>query len=167
MERKHYSCFFFLLLCIGWSLRGNAQTALERQVTAAGGGAGQSGDLFIQYTVGEPVIATIGAGDLLLTQGMQQPFLPTVGPYVMPIANFILYPNPASTTVKAQFDLLTEADVQCRIANSIGQQVYQQSQHYGAGQVIMPLPVNRFAKGTYVVILHVKGKVFARKLLVQ
>lgn len=150
-----------------WSLPAKAQLALKRQVTASTGGSGLIGNILIQYTVGEPAIGTVVAGNVMLTEGFQQPELPPLPPGEDPVRNYILFPNPASTTVKVQFDLLTEAPVLFRLINAAGQQMFQQFQHYGAGQVIIPIPVNRFPAGIYTVMLNISGKVFFEKLIIQ
>jgi len=150
-----------------WSLPANAQLTLKRQVTASTGGSGLIGNILIQYTVGEPAVSTLLTGNLLLTEGFQQPELPALPPGEDAIKNYILYPNPASTTVKVQFDLLTETAVLFRLINPAGQQMYQQFQHYGPGQVIIPIPVNRFPAGIYTVMLNINGKVYFEKLIIQ
>jgi hypothetical protein len=150
-----------------WSLPAKAQLAIKRQVTASTGGSGLLGNILIQYTVGEPAIGMLTTGNLMLTEGFQQPELPPLPPGEDPIRNYILFPNPASTTVKVQFDLLTQSAVLFRLINSAGQQMFQQFQHYGPGQVIIPIPVNRFAAGIYTVMLNINGKVYFEKLIIQ
>ncbi|GAA0539183.1 T9SS type A sorting domain-containing protein [Chitinophaga japonensis] len=156
-----------LLSGLLWHLPARGQLALQRQVTASSGGSGLIGNILIQYTIGEPVVATFSAGNSMLTQGFQQPELPPLPPGKDPIINYILYPNPASTTVKVQFELLTPGAVLFRLVNSAGQQMFQQFRHYGPGQVIIPIPVNRFAAGIYTVMLNINGKVFFEKLIIQ
>ncbi|WP_298741851.1 T9SS type A sorting domain-containing protein [uncultured Chitinophaga sp.] len=150
-----------------WSLTARAQLVLQRQVTASTGGSGLIGNILIQYTVGEPAISTLGGGSLMLTEGFQQPELPPLTPGEDAIKNYILYPNPASVTVKVQFDLLTQTSVLFRLINAAGQMMYQQFQHYGPGQVIIPIPVNRFPAGIYTVMLNINGKVYFEKLIIQ
>ncbi|WP_188316042.1 T9SS type A sorting domain-containing protein [Chitinophaga agrisoli] len=147
--------------------KAQAQLVLQRQVTASIGGSGLAGNILIQYTVGEPVITTFSAGTTLLAQGFHQPELPPLDPGADPIKNYILFPNPAATTVKVQFELLTASGVLFRLINSAGQQMYQQFQQYGPGQVIIAVPVNRFAAGVYTVMLNINGKVFFEKLIIQ
>lgn len=161
-----YTLFLPLLLMGLLNSRARAQST-QRQVVASSGGSGLVGNVFIQYTIGEPVVATFTGGTTMLTQGFQQPEYPPLTPGADPIRNFILYPNPAFSTAKAQFELLTGSGVLIRILNSAGQQVYQQFQHYGPGQVVIPVTVSRFAAGIYSVILNVNGKLFFDKLVIQ
>ena len=154
-------------LSLLWCSPAKAQIVLSREVTASTGGSGLIGSILLQYTVGEPAIATLTAGNSMLTEGFQQPELPPLPPGADPVKNYILFPNPASTTVKVQFDLLTESAVLFRLINTAGQQVYQQVQRYGPGQVIIPVPVNRFAAGIYTVMLNINGKVYFEKLIIQ
>ena len=46
-----------------------------QQVVASSGGSGQNGNTDMEWTMGEPVIATFSSGDVMLTQGFQQPEL--------------------------------------------------------------------------------------------
>jgi gliding motility-associated-like protein len=51
----------------------NAQTVLERSVNATSGTSAQSGEVHLEYTVGQIGVATAMGGDRILTQGFQQP----------------------------------------------------------------------------------------------
>jgi len=161
-----YSLFLPLLL-VGLLSTPALGQSTQRQVVASAGGSGMAGNVLIQYTVGEPVVATFASGSTMLTQGFQQPDYPPLVPGADAIKNFIIYPNPAATTAKAQFELLTNAGVMLRIINSAGQMVYQEYQHYGPGQVVIPVAVKRFASGIYSIILYVNGKIFLEKLVIQ
>ena len=161
---------YYLLLPVlltGLCQQAQAQVVLQRQVTASTGGSGLAGNILIQYTVGEPVVTTLMAGNILLAQGFHQPELPPLSPGADPIKGYILFPNPAATQVKVQFELLTPSGVTFRLINSAGQQLYQQFQQYGPGQVTIAVPVNRFAAGVYTVMLNIGGKVFFEKLIIQ
>ena len=149
-------------------LPARAQLMLQREISASNGGSGLIGNLFIQYTVGEPAVTTLAAGNKMLTQGFQQPLdVPPLKPGADPIQNYILYPNPAVHTVKLQFDLLTEGAVMLNLINTAGQQMFRLFQHYGPGRVIIPITVSRLAAGIYTVMLNINGKVFFEKLIIQ
>jgi hypothetical protein len=161
-----------LILCFaitaGCMLPAKAQLILNRQVTASSGGSGIPGGTILQYTIGEPAISSIAGGALLFTQGFLQPEeLPPLPPATNTVLDLILYPNPALTSVKIQFDLLQSNAVTVVIVNSAGQMVYQKLQQCGAGKVLIVLPVNHFAAGVYTVIVKTGGYIVQEKLVVQ
>ena len=67
MKRIVLSCIAACLVLYGQSQ--------PQQVVAGAGGSGGNGDTFIEWTLGEPVISTMASGNLMLTQGFQQPEL--------------------------------------------------------------------------------------------
>ncbi len=63
---------FFLLTISGLILFANQTNA--QQVIATSGGYYENENISLSWTVGEPVIETFTAGDVILTQGFQQPW---------------------------------------------------------------------------------------------
>src|SRR5690349_5558659 len=104
---KHFSTRYLLLaifLAMAW-LPSKAQLTLVREVVAGSGGSGAAGGITIDYTIGEGIVETFGAGGILLTQGFHQPeVLPPLAPGAPAVMDFMLYPNPALTTVKISFN---------------------------------------------------------------
>lgn len=167
---KHFSTRYLLLaifLAMAW-LPSKAQLTLVREVVAGSGGSGAAGGITIDYTIGEGVVETFGAGDILLTQGFHQPeVLPPLAPGAPAVMDFMLYPNPALTTVKISFNLLTDASVVFLLVNTTGQVIYQDVRMYGPGKIVIPTPVDRLAAGIYTVVFKVQGQVYTEKLIVQ
>lgn len=167
---KQFSTKFFLLailLAIGW-LPSQAQLVLVRDVVANSGASGTSGAITIDYTVGEPMVQSYAAGGVMLTQGFHQPeILPPLSPGAAPILDFMLFPNPALTTVKVGFNLLTDATVVFMLVNTLGQVMYQDVKVYGPGKIVIPVQVDRLAAGIYTVIFKVQGQVYTEKLIIQ
>ncbi|WP_291917740.1 T9SS type A sorting domain-containing protein [Chitinophaga sp.] len=160
------ACALFLLTCI--NLSSQAQIILNRQVVASTGGAATVQKMMIQYTVGEAVIQPVTNGKFFLTQGFQQPEeLPKLPPLTNPVKSYILFPNPAVTNTKIQFDLLSNATLTLELINPAGQTIYHQFLELGAGRSTVVLPVNHFAAGIYTVMLNVNGNVTFDKLIVQ
>lgn len=156
-----------VLMAIAW-LPSSAQLVLVRDVAASSGGTGQAGGITFDYTIGEPAIATIAAGSWMLSQGFQQPeVLPPLGPGLSPILDLILFPNPAATTARTQFSLLTETTITLMLVNTAGQVIYSERRVYGAGKVTIPTPVDKLAGGIYTVIIKAGGMVYTEKLIVQ
>jgi hypothetical protein len=145
-----------------------AQVILNRQVVSPTGGAGIVRNIQIQYTVGEAVVLPVTNGKTLLTQGFQQPEeLPKLPPGVNPVKSYILFPNPAVSNAKIQFDLLADVNVTLEVVNPAGQSIYHRFLEMGAGKNTVILPVNNFAAGIYTVVINVSGNVFFEKLIVQ
>ena len=95
----------FVLPC----LEGHSQ--IKEQVVATSGGTGQHGDTFIEWTLGEPVIATLSADGNILTQGFQQPgIMVTVVKSLEGLPYTVeAYPNPTDDLLLIQ---LKNAEVQ-------------------------------------------------------
>lgn len=154
-------------LAIAWQ-PAQSQLVFVRQVISASGGTGVAGGIRFDYTIGEAVVSPLSAGPFLLTQGFQQPeVLPPAAPGAMPIVDFTLFPNPALTTFKIQFSLLTNASVSYLLLNTAGQVIFQDIRNYAPGKVVIPTSVDKLAAGIYTVMLKVNAFVFTEKLIVQ
>ncbi|MBC9912544.1 T9SS type A sorting domain-containing protein [Chitinophaga varians] len=161
-------CIIALMVLAALCTKANAQLILNRQVVGSNGGSGNLNQVLIQYTIGEPVMLPITNGQLFLTQGFQQPFeLPPLPPGKSPVKSYILFPNPALTTVKVQFELLADAMVNILMLNTAGQEVYNKQHQAGQGKSTVVIPVNRFAAGLYTVVLKVGVNIYFEKLIVQ
>ncbi|MEC5146960.1 T9SS type A sorting domain-containing protein [Chitinophaga sp. 212800010-3] len=169
MKNRLSRRLLLVLLLTGSMQALKAQLVLNRQVVAAGGGSGTVlSQIQMSYTIGEPVIMSIANGQLLLTQGFQQPEeFPKLPPGVSPVKSYILYPNPAVTTTKIVFDLLTNVSVTLEVVNTAGQTIYHQFLQLSAGKSTTILPVDHFASGIYTVVLNINGNVYFEKLIVQ
>lgn len=167
---KHCSTKLLLMavfLALAW-MPARSQLVLVREVVASSGGGGTAGNIQLDYTLGEPAILTLSAANLMLSQGFHQPeVIPKPPQGANPVMDFMLFPNPALTTVKISFDLLTDATVVFMLMNTSGQVIYQDVKTYGAGKVLIPTPVDKLASGIYTVIFKVNGHVFTEKLIVQ
>lgn len=162
------SCTCALLLLTCCCISSKAQFILNRQVVAVAGGSGAVQNIQIQYTVGEPIVLPVTNGKTLLTQGFQQPEeFPKLPPGASPVKSYIIFPNPAVSNTKIQFDLLANVNVTIELINPAGQNVYHQFMELGAGKTTVILPVNHFAAGIYTVMLNVSGSIFFEKLIVQ
>ncbi|WP_343691100.1 T9SS type A sorting domain-containing protein [Chitinophaga sp.] len=162
-----YKCMLAFFLYTVAVCTADAQT-LNRQVTASSGGVGKVHDKDFQFTIGDLATTTLSQGALMITQGFQQPEeLPPVDPGTRPVLNMILYPNPAATSVKIEFDMVATNSVYLMIINSAGQLVYKDYRVYAAGRITITLPVNHFAAGIYTVRVQAGGYAFQDKLIIQ
>ena len=80
--KKKQNIFFVLLLCIATGLRAQQNIYITPKVQPVQGNHTQVGNFGLSYTVGEPVQTTLKSGNLMLTQGFEQPEkpLPPVAP---------------------------------------------------------------------------------------
>ncbi|WP_162946491.1 T9SS type A sorting domain-containing protein [Chitinophaga barathri] len=167
---KHCSTRLLLMaifLAMAW-MPAQAQLVLVREVVASSGGTGTAGNIQLDYTIGEPAVITLSAGNITLSQGFHQPeVIPKPPQGANPILDFMLFPNPALTTVRISFNLLTDATVVFMLMNTSGQVIFQEVKQYGAGKITIPTPVDKLASGIYTVIFKVNGHVFTEKLIVQ
>lgn len=162
---KHLLMAIFLALA--WSPSWS-QVQVVREVVASSGGTGTVGDLQIDYTIGEVAVDALVFGNLSITQGFHQPELfPKPPQGANPVLDFLIYPNPALTTVRISFDLLYPAKVTYMITNTAGQVILQDSKEYGAGKIVIPTSVEKLASGIYNLIFKVGGHMFTEKLIVQ
>jgi len=164
MEKKYLLLVFFLPLQF---LKSHAQTALIRTVVGSTGGSAQAGSTLIQFTIGESAVQTLSANELLLTQGFQQPEFAISSPIVRQVKDMIVYPNPATTRTKVEFDLLSDAKVTINLVNNAGQVVHANTVNTLAGKIEYVIPLNGLASGLYHVVLYVNYQSFSEKLVIQ
>lgn len=155
--------FVMLLLCN----KSNGQAALNRSVVGSTGGSAQTGNTLIQYTVGEVSTLTQQSNALLLTQGFQQPESTISTSEALVIKDMIVYPNPATTKTKVEFDLLANAKVMINLVDNAGRMVYSYSLSAIAGKIAHVIPLNGLASGIYHVVMYVNYKAYAEKLVIQ
>lgn len=166
--RNFYKRILLLCFAAGAIPTARAQLILNRQVNASTGGGGPAGNFIFQYTVGEVSVSSLQKNNRLLTQGFHQAEeLPPNPAGAEIVVNLMLYPNPVATTLKIQFDMLTNNAVVLLIVNSSGQLVHQESRTYGAGRVLITLPVTKFAAGVYTVMMRAGGYLYEEKLVIQ
>lgn len=140
----------------------------NREVVASTGGSGVVDGMTFQYTIGDYATTTLSLGGIMFTQGFQQPEeLPPRLPGQSFLVTMILYPNPAVTNVKIQLDLSMASSVTITLINSAGQVVYQGTDQYGSGRVLITQPVNQLAAGIYTVLVRAGGYLLEDKLIVQ
>ncbi|MGX5821038.1 T9SS type A sorting domain-containing protein, partial [Chitinophaga lutea] len=100
--------------------------------------------------------------------GFQQPeILLAPPPGVSPILDYMIFPNPAVTTVKISFQLMTDVAVTILLVNTAGQVIFSDVRHYGPGKIVISQPVDKLASGIYTVVFKVAGRVYTEKLIVQ
>ena len=108
----------------GMVIHGQPQT---QQVIATSGGNDQNSDSSIEWTLGEPVIATLSTGTIVLTQGFHQPDLEVTViksldglPYTVEA-----YPNPTDELLMIQMKNAEARDFQYLLYDMTGKVLEQ------------------------------------------
>ena len=142
---------------------------LVRQVVASTGHEATVGYAIFQYTIGEPMITTLEGGDLLLTQGFQQPEVvaPIKPPEAPFVSDLIVYPNPASDIVNLGFDLLQDGRVVFMLVNNAGQVVFSTTRELLAGRLTYSIAVSNYASGLYYLVIRTGYRTYTEKLVIQ
>jgi hypothetical protein len=107
--KKQFAFVASVVTCL--AMYGQSQ---PQQVVAGSGGNGQSGDTFMEWTLGEPVIATLSSGNIMLTQGFQQSELTVTAIKTQDDLHFTVeaYPNPTGDLLMIQVDNTELGDFQ-------------------------------------------------------
>jgi len=165
--KKRYLPVFGML---GLSAVANAQQVeLQRSVVASTGGSAEINKTIFQYTIGDVLVAAIENSPLLVTQGFQQPEVngSTPEPQAPLITGFIVYPNPANSQTKLEFDLVMDDLVNIQLVNNAGQTVRNISLKMLAGKASYILPLNGYPSGLYYVVLKASRRTYSEKLVIQ
>ncbi|RQP15349.1 T9SS type A sorting domain-containing protein [Parapedobacter defluvii] len=157
------SVFFLSSILIGFSQE------LIRQVVASSGNEATVGYSIFQYTIGEPIVATLSVGNLLLTQGFEQPEVagPTKAPEAPFVSDLIVYPNPASDQVNLEFDLRQDGRVVFMLVNNAGQVVFSKAIQMLSGRLTYTLSLSRYASGLYYIVIKTGYRTYTEKLIIQ
>ncbi|WP_257668636.1 T9SS type A sorting domain-containing protein [Parapedobacter tibetensis] len=142
---------------------------LVRQVVASTGYSETVGYTIFQYTIGEAMVSTLQAGDLLLTQGFQQPEVVLSAPNEDNhfVSDFMVYPNPASNVANLEFDLLQGGRVVFQLVNNAGQVVFSTTVNMLAGRITYTIPVSMYASGLYYIVVNAGYRRYTEKLIIQ
>ncbi|WP_214226565.1 T9SS type A sorting domain-containing protein [Pedobacter sp. B4-66] len=145
------------------------QVELPRSVVASGGSSATINNTIFQYTIGETLITAIENSPLLVTQGFQQPELNSSTPPIEAplITGFIVYPNPASSQTKLEFDLINDDLVNIQLVNNAGQTVRNISLKMLAGKANYILPLSGYPSGLYYVVIKASRRTYSEKLVIQ
>ena len=165
--KKRYLPIFGML---GFTAVANAQQVeLQRSVIASAGGSAEINNTIFQYTIGEVLVTAMENSPLLVTQGFQQPEVngSVPEPQAPLITGFIVYPNPANSQTKLEFDLVMDDMVNIQLVNNAGQTVRNISLKMLAGKANYILPLGGYPSGLYYVVLKASRRTYSEKLVIQ
>lgn len=154
---------YFTLLAVAGAVSFAAAQSLSPQVISSTGGfSNNGGNGSLSYTVGEmTMVQTFSSGNVILTQGFQQPNDFTVGLLDVTkdeFGSFVMYPNPAVDVMSYGFSFPEAGRVEIAVFNNAGQRmadVYQAN--YVDGKTIEVLNVSNYAAGLYFMTVSFVG----------
>ncbi len=140
--------FLFALLFSGMAL--SAQVTLAPTVIASGGGYAEGDNISISWTLGELAVATLSGGNLVLTQGFQQPFDIDVGMEKDEVSwGISVYPNPVGEELRVRFDIETPGDFLMEIQDVTGRIVSQELYNQVNPGDIIQMNTSGYTTGIY------------------
>ena len=149
--KKLLFLFSFFLPC----LLAKGQSPLQ-QVVATSGGSGQSGDIAVEWTLGETVIATLSNETTILSQGFHQPGLlitaikmPEEIPYTLEA-----YPNPTCDRLLIKLENEETADFQYGLYDMNGR-LLEEKELQGD---VTTVDMNHYPLGIYLLRVSLSGK---------
>lgn len=138
----------------------------QSEVVASAGGTATAGTVTVSYTVGEPVVGTLSAGNVVLTQGFQQGYI-DVPETVVEAAlakNVRLYPNPLKTTLFVELQEIPDGDCVVKCFDMAGQ-VVGEAQYDSNPR--MSIDMSNLPQGAYFVKLFVDDSEFLNSRVVK
>lgn len=122
---------FLILVFCGFAVGAAAQTAIDRQVTASQGGSASTDRLSLNWTLGEPAVATLSTPSGLLTQGFQQPTLRVEPVSVLPkhpfmTADIRVAPNPTASEINVFFPAGLSEEVWLELSDLHGKPILRE-----------------------------------------
>lgn len=152
-------------LLIGLLLTAYAQAQQAKQVVIASAGSSAAVNGYtIESTVGETIIATAGAGNIICTQGLHQPNSLQVD-FAIDNGFVKIFPNPVQTTAQIKLYVEERTMITFTLHNPAGQQVFIRSRELMPGYHTEYLHLTGFKSGIYVLTL--KESTRGRKLNVK
>ena len=142
--------FFFVLATVFLTVCSYAQITLEPSVLATAGNYAETETMSISWTLGELATTTLAGGDMILTQGFQQPFDFGTGINSEEVNwGIIAYPNPVSDVLFVKFDIDRTKEFLIEIQDVTGRVLsLEQKKEIFPGDVIQ-LNTSNFTYGVY------------------
>ena len=128
------------------------------------------GNLFISFTIGEPVAGTVSGDNRILNQGFQQSDL-TIRVATDEVPQELLsakvFPNPAKDELIVELENATESDLTLKLYNVSGQLLLYKKTKTSKGELIR-LNVTEFPNGAYFLSISQPNKRdFTQQIVIQ
>lgn len=145
--RKPISLLVFVLFI---STAISAQVTLAPSVISSGGGYAEGDNIIISWTLGELAVTTLTGGNMILTQGFQQPIGIGVGISSNEVTwNVSVYPNPVGDELTICFDIDKPGNFLVEIQDVTGRLMNQvQHKQVNPGDIIL-LNTSTYNSGIY------------------
>lgn len=132
-------------------------------VMGAAGGHGDDGTYAMSFTIGEPIIATIGANATFLTQGFHQDNLivSTLDELIPLDLNISAYPNPAGSFINLDSDGLE--GIQISLRDLRGREMIHMESH----ESVTRIDLDRIPNATYLLFVLDEDGGFLKSFKVQ
>jgi len=147
------------------------QVVLSSEVISPAGGYYEltNNDITISTTVGELIITTEGSGDIILTQGFQQPEMPNDPTLIQNVeANGVsmsVYPNPFTDEFTAVVVLEKNDKLTFLLTDATGRIVsFEKVMPQAAGQAVYTFNTNGLATGMYSLTLRNESGSFTKTM---
>ncbi len=124
--------------------------SLQNDVIASNGSYARTGNISLEYTLGELSTESYTAGGMLLTQGFHQPFvMVTSDEHVYDLTDLRVFPNPLTDLLMVEIPLTYSSNFIVSILDNYGRILETHELNSG----IHALQLNRYPPATY--LLHV------------
>jgi hypothetical protein len=148
MKKSVYILFGILLV----SLTAGAQVevALAPSVIASGGEYTEAGNISISWTLGELAVTTLEGGNMVLTQGFQQPF--DIGVGIGPEEadwSISVYPNPVKDALRIRFGIAQPEDFLVELQDVTGRVLTLELHRQVLPGEILYLDISGYKEGIY------------------
>ncbi len=137
----------------------SAQITLAPSVVSSGGGYYEGAELNIAWTIGELAVTTLEGGDMILTQGFQQPHIAAVGISQLEEPNWgvSIYPNPVSNELNVHFSIQRSGEYLLEIQDVTGRLFLQQEHRINPGDELK-LKLGDYNSGIYFLKVSAPGQ---------
>jgi hypothetical protein len=148
---------FFSMALFSFSMWGQS---LSPTVVASAGDYFDNGTVSISFTVGEVAVTTLEAGDVILTQGFQQPFeLDVTAVDDQEISWSVkTYPNPVKGNLHVKFTLEKPDDFTVVVMDLTGKKVFIKKYTQVRSGEVKDIDFQNFAPGIYLISLTSEDK---------
>ncbi len=155
-----------LLVSSAFFVRGQS---LSPTVVASAGGYLDNGTVSLSFTVGEVAVTTLTGGDMILTQGFQQPFeLDVTAVNDKPVSWSVkTYPNPVDENLHIRFTIQKPEDFTVVVMDITGKKVFvKKYEQVQIGQV-KEINMQNYHPGIYMISITSKDQKVRRIYKVQ
>ncbi len=154
------------LFFLAFTVRGQS---LSPTVIASAGDYFENGDVSLSFTVGEVAVTTLQAGDVILTQGFQQPFeLDVTGVKDQEISWSVkAYPNPVKEMLHVRFTLEKPQDFTVMLLDITGKKLLVKEYSGVQPSEVKEISFGDYAPGVYFLSIISKDKTVRRIYKIQ